>query len=308
MIGTDYRAVAVAAAMTCSLIGCGDTAPSGSGGSGGTRGPDGPQTLGFVFSQLGFHLPEGRFAPANRNVSVDGFDLDGRASTADNSQADECAHDDYTGPNGETGIDYRMLDLMDQIETFQPNNTIDSIAQAAITNGEMTGLMEVSGVNDMQNDDDVQVQVFSSMDFPAVGAASGVIPGGTLAAHPDDSLNSDVVSGRIEDGVLIVGPIDIVLDFNIQVVDLQLTINRSWIRVRLAADGQSGVGVFAGFWSVDEIITTIAVPTNWGAAIGSTREEFEAGLALADGDYNGEICESISMMFDFEVVQAFIVK
>jgi len=303
MIRTDFRAVAVAAVMACSLIGCGsDTGSSGTGGSGGSGGVgNGSETLGFVFSQLGFHGPE------DRNAGIDGFDLDGRASTEGSPAADECAHDDFTSTTGEPGIDYRMFDVMDLLPTVAPGQFVDEIAQSAIRNGEMTVLMEISRIDDLQNDDDVGVQVFSSEDVPPVGV-DGVLPGGSLAAHPDDSLNSEIVTGRIEDGVLTVGPIDLVFDFNIQVVELELRISRAWMRMSLNDGNMSGV--LAGFWAVADIRETLSDPTtgNGGSAAGFTFEEFEAAMELADADFNGETCESISMMFDFQAVPAFVVK
>ncbi|RLB49797.1 MAG: hypothetical protein DRH23_05815 [Deltaproteobacteria bacterium] len=300
MIRTDFRAVAVAAVMAWSLIGCGSNTPSsGNGGSGG--GGNASDTLGFVFSQLGFHDPE------DRNAGIDGFDLDGRASTEGSPGADECAHDDFTSTTGEPGIDYRMFDVMVLLPTLAPSQFVDEIAQSAIRNGEMTVLMEISRIDDLQNDDDVGVQVFSSEDVPPIGV-DGVLPGGSLAAHPDDSLNSEIVTGRIEDGVLTVGPIDLVFDLSIQVIDSELKINRAWMRMNLEDGNVSGV--LAGFWEVAEIREMISDPTtgNGGSQAGFTFEEFEAAMELADADFNGEICESLTMMFDFQAVPAFVVK
>lgn len=295
--------------MVLALSGCGEADPSGAAGSdadpAGTGGAEasGPETVGFVFSQLGFHQPE------NRELGIRGFDLDGHASLETSPTGDECAHDDFSSPDGETGIDYAWLKLTDMVSQLAPGQFVDSIAQGAVTNGEMTVLIEVSGVDDMRNDDDVQVQVFSSLDTPPTGP-DGILPNATLSAHPDDDFNSDPVSGRIVDGVLTVGPIDIVMDFNIQVVDLQLTIQRAWMRMDFNEDRMTGV--FAGFWPVAEIFTSIVDPTTGldgsRMAAGFTRDEFNNAIVHADGDFNGEVCESISIMFDFEAVHAFVLK
>jgi hypothetical protein len=295
----------------CALISCGgtssDSGASGTGGSdgaGGTRGNE-LEPIGFVFSKLGFHN-------ADRGLGIDGFDLDGRASEEANPGADECAHDDFADPDGEAGIDYAWLRLSDEIPQLAPGQFVDTIAQGAVTNGEMTVLVEVSGVNDTQNDDEVFVQVFSSEETPPTGP-DGVLAGSSLLIHPDDDFNSNVVTGRIEDGVLTVGPIDLVLDFHIQVVDLQLSINRAWMRMDFNEDKISGV--FAGFWPLEELITAIVEPTTGTLpdgteymAAGFTRAQFDDAIVHADGDYNGGVCESISIMFDFEALSAFVVK
>jgi len=100
----------------------------------------------------------------------------------------------------------------------------------------------------------------------------------------------------------------LVFDFNIQVVEFELRITRAWMRMNLVDGNLSGV--LAGFWAVSDIRESIATPTtrNGASQAGFTIEEFEEAMLLADGDFNGEVCESISMMFDFQAVPAFIVK
>src|SRR5690606_7050316 len=50
-------------------------------------------------------MPDPGFILFEGNAAVSGLDLDGVNSTA--AAGGQCAHDDFTGKNGETGIDYQ---------------------------------------------------------------------------------------------------------------------------------------------------------------------------------------------------------
>jgi len=150
---------AITAALSLGLLGCGGEQISGSptGGTGGdgTRDVSGSLVLpglGFVATSFGFHYPE------DPEMSVDGFNLDDRVSSMDSPGSAECAHDDFTGPNVEPGIDYNFLRIINNEDVredgkyvfggFRQGQLVDGVISGAVKNGSMTILLQVQGLDD----------------------------------------------------------------------------------------------------------------------------------------------------------------
>jgi hypothetical protein len=309
----------MAAALSLVSLGCaGDSAGvSGASGSGGTTGEAAAQVLpglGFVASAFGFYYP------GDTAAGVVGFDLDGRASSSDSPGVGECAHDDWTGPNQEPGIDYGFLSIIDNeaqredgkyvFGGFHEGQLVDGVIRGAVKNGSMTILLQVEGLDDAQNDDDVRVQIYSSEDSPALGTDNSVLLGATLSIHPDARFHSGEVQGSVVDGVLTAGPIDLLFPIDIMIVRDELLIHDSWLRVELLEEGFQGT--VSGYWGVANIRDIIGVPTtDNGNAANFTIEQFDTAMAeLADGDYDAGagLCKSFSTTFRIGGVQAFIVS
>jgi hypothetical protein len=322
-LGRTLRFAAGCAGLSLLLGGCGlgeisargveTRAPGGEGGTGG--GAEGVLvTSGYVLSAFGFFYPE------SLESQIPGFDLDQRISSKASPGADECAHDDFTSPDGKPGIDYNFLQviLTDEMTEsgeyvfggFRKGQIVDGVINGAVKNGSMTVLLDVQGVDDPQNDDEVTVQIFASEDAPMKGTDDSVLPYATLSVHPDPAFHSAVVAGTIVDGTLIAGPIDLVVPIDIQIVSDVFVVHDAWLRLDLGENAFSGI--LAGFWDVSNIRDIIGKPTtDNGNAANFTIEQFEeAMLDLADGDYdpNLGICTSFTTMFTFSGVQAFIAR
>ena len=309
----------MASAFSLAMFGCSGDSPgvSGASGSGGTAGEAAAQVLpglGFVASSFGFYYP------GDTAAGVVGFNLDGRASRSDAPGTDECAHDDWTGSNQEPGIDYGFLAIIESeaqrddgkyvFGGFHEGQLVDGVIRGAVKNGSMTILVQVEGLEDPQNDDDVRVQIYSSEDSPALGTDNSVLLGATLSIHPDSRFHSGEVQGSIVDGVLTAGPIDLLFPIDIMIVRDELLIHDSWLRVELHDEGFEGT--VSGYWDVANIREIIGVPTtDNGNAANFTIEQFDAAMAgLADGDYDAStgLCRSFSTTFRIGGVQAFIVS
>lgn len=312
----------VAVSFACLAVvafGCGgsDTVASGgtvgAGGVGGT-GPSALVTSGYVASRFGFFYPDGL------DSEFAGFDLDNRISRADSSGANECPHDDFMTPDGRQGIDYNFLRIIFDSRMkesgefffggFREGQIVDGVINGAVKNGSMTILLDVQGVDDPANDDEVSVQIFGSQDSPMKGTNDEVLPFATLSVHPDDTYHTQRVSGSIVDGVLTAGPFDLIFPINIQIVRDEFVVRQSWLRIELGED--TFEGVIAGLWDVNNIRDIIGKPTtDNGNAANFTIEEFEeAMLTHADAafDEDAGICTSFTTMFIFSGVQAFIAQ
>jgi hypothetical protein len=309
--------------LALASFGCGSGDTSGGaaagagGGAAGARGTPGPVVLpglGFVASSFSFYYP------ADPDTSLDGFNLDDRVSTTESPAVDECAHDDFTGPNDEPGIDYGFLDIIRNPEVredgkyifggFREGQLVDGVIGGAVKNGSMTILLQLQGLDDSQNDDDVVVQIFGSEDSPALGTDNAMLPGATLSVHSDTRFHSGEVQGTVVNGVLTAGPIDLLFPVDIMIVQDEMLIHDSWLRIELG-DGEFA-GTVTGYWDVANIRDIIGTPTTQnGNAANFTIEQFEAGMAeFADGDYDADtgLCDSFSIMFKFSGLQAFIVS
>jgi hypothetical protein len=295
------------AATACGSTGEGAGATggtAGTGGAGGTRGPGAVrEAMGYVIADFGFLHPE--MDPTDFGMEgVRGFDLDSTVSSADTPP---CAHDDFVAPDGTPGIDYGLWSFIRQFEPLHKNQLIDSVISSAVKNGEMSIVMELGGVDDMLNDDEVTVQIFSTQDEPLVGTDGEVLPNGTLAVHPDTKFHSTIATGAIEDGVLVAGPFDVGLKFFIQIVDSDMLLSDSWISLTLGNGTASGV--LSGHWSVAELDEIIGTPTTEnGNAAGFDYTQFTAAMEMADAGYDdatGE-CTSFTTIFRLDAVTAFL--
>ncbi|MEM7135932.1 MAG: hypothetical protein AAF500_05090 [Myxococcota bacterium] len=285
----------------------------GAGGAGGLP-PTAEVTSGFVAASFGFFYPESIDSP------FVGFDLDERVSSAESAGDGECPHDDFVGPNGQEGIDYNFLRIIfdDRIKEngefffggFREGEIVDGVINGAVKNGSMTVLLDVQGIDDPQNDDDVTVQVFGSEDSPMKGTDDEVLAFATLSVHPDPAYHTERLPGRIVDGVLTAGPFDLVFPINVQIVSDEFVIREAWLQVELGDD--TFQGFISGLWDVNNIRDIIGKPTtDNGNAANFTIEEFEeAMLTHADAAYDSGsgVCTAFTTMFRFGGVQAFIAR
>lgn len=312
-------AVASASTLALGLLACsGASDPQmlddGTGGAGGTDLPTAQVTSGYVASTFGFFYPDGL------ESQFDGFDLDGRVSSADAPANDECPHDDFVSPDGTPGIDYNFMQIIFDSRMkedgqfffggFREGQLVDGVINGAVKNGSMTVLLDVQGVDDFDNDDEVTVQVFGSEDSPFKGTDDEVLPFATLSVHPDTAYHTEVLTGSIVDGVLTAGPFDLVFPINIQIVRDEFVVREAWLQIELG--DETFQGLIAGLWDVTNIRDIIGKPTtDNGNAANFTIEEFEEAMAAhADADFDADsgLCGAFTTMFTFSGVQAFIAR
>ena len=289
-----------AALITLTIVGCTSESPD----TGDDNNPGGSAN-GYVFSEFGFLYRDAAWDA----TEVDGFDLDGNTSTSDAPGEAECGHDDFTTPEGDAGIDYQMLRMIDDFSGLGQGQIIDGVINGAVRNGSMTMLLRIEGVDDLRNDDDVTVQLLSSQDVPLTGADGSILPLSTFSAHPDARFHSNTRSAALVDGVLSAGPFDLRWDFNIQIVQDELSLGDAWVRVAIADNGDIS-GVVAGYWDVQEVVDIIVDPTtNNDDAAGFSKEEGDTALATyADGSPAGDGgCTTISTVFQFAGVPAYVI-
>jgi hypothetical protein len=239
-------------------------------------------------------LSKGKLAP--------GFNLDGKVGAGD-----------YTDPQThETGIDNQMARIMGCESAFRPQPVGPPPYPASVANILMEEMrayvIEVSGIDNLQNDDDVEVGFYVSLDRPVRASSGGIKPDMTMRVDPDPRWHN-VVHGKIKNGVLTTDP------FNVNLLgDPWWVQSFHWhdarLRLTLNADG-SAKGIlggyhpwFAFYWQFghegfyQEGINSLDLPGVYYAM---------KKLADADPDPKTGQNMSISATYDVEAVPAFVV-
>lgn len=306
------------------------------------------ETLGFVISSFGYLYPEHegdvcplgfnwaptdfrrdgqeidddcldpeanddpRFQTLEGGGRIDGFDLDGLVSSKSAPAENECAHDDFSGYSGEGGYDFNLWRALGCIRGNQPGEIQDTIIDGSVRDGSSTILIEVSGVDDENEDDSVSVRVFASTEAPATAADGSLLPFGTLSAHPDPRYHGTTGPGSIEGRVITAGPADFRWRFNIQIVETDLSLNDAYVRLEILDDGTARGQLF-GYTSVDEMYEIFGRQAGQAGAeaLGYTCSGLWRALNdQADGNFDPTTgsCSSLSVAYRFEAVPVFVAK
>jgi hypothetical protein len=238
-----------------------------------------------------------------------GFNLDGDDGTGD-PPASTRRHKNYVSADGQTGIDNQLMTVTGCIPGFRRNGLLSMASNEGRRSGLLSILVVVSGIDNEQNDDSVDVTLLYSKNPMAKNAAgSQILPDYTFAVSekPEFTQSFARLHGRIVNGVVITEaikrlPIDEGGEQRIILADAR-------IRLEFMPDGTMK-GIVGGYEDWRELMNF------WAAAGGG----FETGMGYrcpgvynalkraADGlkdpvtgEYNG-----ISEAFDIEGVPAFI--
>lgn len=135
---------------------------------------------------------------------VRGFDLDGDDGSGP-PPARTRAHRNFTSPDGRTGIDNQLFAIQGCIEGWRRNGFLPMIGNELRRAGGLSILVEVSGIDNPQNDNDVAVTILYSADpMRRDGTSKTVLPDYTFRANGDPEFTQDFArfKARIVNGVV----------------------------------------------------------------------------------------------------------
>lgn len=260
--------------------------------------------------------PDPGFITFDSDVPLAGLDLDGLDSTR--GDGGQCAHADFTSPGGERGIDHQHWRLFGCTRGFQPDGQIQRGADSGsfIKEG-IPILVEVKGVHDARDDDDVRVRFASSADIVTLDAASRAVPWTSMDLYEDPQYVSEPTPGRIVDGVLTTDPVDVRLRYRQQVIDFEYYFRDLQVRAEVLPDGRLK-GMIGAYWDIDNMFRlrndhrTRNRHTGRGAsdALGyMCAGMYHALRRVADGHPDPETgaCTSVSTAYHFEATPAFVI-
>ncbi|MBW2497960.1 MAG: hypothetical protein JRF61_11865 [Deltaproteobacteria bacterium] len=251
---------------------------------------------------------------------VHGLDLDGVDSSRSERTAESCAHDDFTSPSGATGIDNQYWRLMGCIRGYRPNDLMDRLhrSNSMIKEGGYGILLEISGMDDMRDDEEVEVQILSAAEPVSTNAVGGIMENVSLTAHADSRYHSARARGRIVGGVLTTEPVDLRVKVKQQTQDNAVWYRDARIRAQVHEDGRI-VGLIGAYWDLDNFWSMLNDHTigerHQGRNAAFNRGFMCAGIyhamyRVADGhpDADSGRCTSISTTIHFEAVPAFVIR
>lgn len=242
--------------------------------------------------------------------SVPGFDLDGLVSTRSEPGRNACAHDDFTSSSGEPGIDNQLWSVLGCIKGYVRGNTIDEFAKANIREGQRTILVRLSGVDDLVNDDDVELGIFSSEDPVPVDAQGAIMDKASLSIT-SNPRHRNVTRARIVKGIVEAGPLDLKLDFKGQFLAAEYALRDARVRLEIRSDGTLG-GHVGGYWDVEQFYDIYArQATRLGAFTVGFRCPGMYGAVKRQADAYPDpktgACTAISTDFRLSGIPAFVI-
>lgn len=243
------------------------------------------------------------FYEAQGNVSY-GLNLDGEVSA-----------DDFENPEGEEGIDNQLYRALGCIAGYRKDGPYWFFENDfMINNGYNRYMIELSGVDDLVNDEDVTVTTYRGLDKLFTDATGeGFIAGGTqrVDARWGQSFVEEV-KGRIQDGVLTTEPIaEAKIPWSQPGVSDGYHIFKD-LRFQLDLTPQVAQGLMAGYVDVEQYNHRFR--TNWAMhhqnyGQSSSASEYAALKRLADGYPDSETGENtaISGAVEVTLTQVYIV-
>lgn len=249
------------------------------------------------------------FRPVEGDISfgenIDGTE-DGRATPK------TCAHQKFTSPDGTKGVDNQMYRLIGCIYGWRDEGLIDKHAnELRAASGLGMILIDITGVSDRRNDDDVTVTFYRSIDQFALNGASKPLP---FATYRIDTVNGkprygDSLKGRIKDGVLTTNRGDVRLPYYGNYSFLNPVIRDMAIRLEIADDESASPGMITGYYSRDQFVHYASglggtIPVSYFSCPGL----YAAAHKLADGypDPKTGECTMLSSAFRIAATPAFI--
>lgn len=238
------------------------------------------------------------FSDAQDGVS-EGFNLDDHVSVA--GEAGGCGKQDLVDPDGVEGIDNALAGLLPALEQTE-GVAVESLVQEAVNTGALLIALEMTGVDDLQNDDCVTVRVGRAQGDPLIGNDGLLLDSQTLAWEP--GTVGEPVQAAIVDGMLEASPLVVDIDLQIITADVQLSLLDSTLRASFEDDAPYATGIFGGGFRIAQLLDVLS---DQGIA-DDLRTLLEQGLPLlADlTDPETGSCDMMSIVLDYEAVEVFL--
>lgn len=242
-----------------------------------------------------------------------GRDLDGVSSEGDDAT---CGTTDFVSPDGVQGVDNELYRVLGCVDSFRRDaefagGAMEDYHVGSYRDGETTTLMEISGIDDRMNDDDVTVGVYSSADATPFDSKKNGIGFASMSVT-DNTLWHNEVKGKIVDGELITEPFDLRLKFGWSGRPAEYKIKESRIHLTLKEDG-TAEGDLAGYFDTLE-----AYRHNFHNARGALEvangftcpAAWDAIEKYSDGHKDPKTgkCTTISTAMTIQAVPAFLIQ
>jgi hypothetical protein len=250
---------------------------------------------------------------------IEGLDLDGQVSRSNGpAPPGGCAGQDFTGMDGKPGVDNQYYRVFACTRGFHGGDKTGFVSfDADMLQGMWTLVFKLTGVENLQNDDAVDVGVYSSDDPLELDATGAPVANFTYAATTNPRHRS-TTKGRIVGGVLTTDPVDmrIKINFNGQSETFEYYVRGARFRLTIAPDGTAS-GYLAGYYDVETFYRNSIAYADHALISSLASEErgytcsgvYQALHRLADGNRDPATgkCTSISAALKVKTIAAFVV-
>ncbi len=285
---------------------------------------DKPVTNLCLNPELG--APDDRFRTVTaQGVPVEGIDLDPLVPKS--RTGGYCAHEDFPGMQGGSGIDNQFYRVFGCSAQYQSTGLSNSFEIEMLT-GSWGVLVTLDGIDDIANDDEVAVGIFASADPIQLSPAREPLPYATYAIHPEPRFQART-RGRIVDGVLTTEPVDVRIEWVVNSIRQDRPLDDAVLQVTLDEEGVMD-GYLAGFTQVEDLYnysfgfrngtdgTGELAPLRLrsGSAVGKSfvlgytcEGVYQALYANADADPDPQTgrCRALSTQYRVAAIPAFVV-
>jgi hypothetical protein len=238
-----------------------------------------------------------------------GMNLDGTQDGA--ATANTCKHEKFTSPDGQTKVDNQMYRLLGCIYGWRKGNYIEAHADRERRDSSVgIILIEVTGVDNEENDPEVSVAFYSTRDVLPKDSTGKILPFASYRVS-DTPLYGAKAKGKIVNGVITSEPMDVRLPlYGHQIMgDMVFKELRLNLPAKVAEDGAPTLGMVAGyydfesFWQYARRLESVLVTGQW-----SCPALYVAAQEVADGfpDPKTGKCTAISTAMNIEALPAFV--
>lgn len=276
----------------------------------------GPDNINICTHPDKFDRPPQRMVQGGiaQGLNLDDDDGDGSSVPGD------CAHQNFTGPAGEHGVDNQMWRAMGCVRTWRGvdgtgGDIVRGLTQFLIS-GEHTQLLLLTGVDSLADDPDVTVIYANSEDRAVVDSRQNFVPGASYTVV-DNAAHRNVLKGRIVGGVLMTDPAHIRLrqtwgqgsERDIRGARTEWDLDRGRLRLAFQPDG-SLKGLVGGYQPIWNIMASASVGGEGAATTAGydCAAMYAALRKLADGDRDPATgqCRRISSALEAVAIPAFV--
>ena len=244
-------------------------------------------------------LREFSFFGTDENGLAYGFDLDGNVSQE--GEEESCGHGDLESPDGAVGIDNQLAKIWTLIEPVA-GSIAQELLQGSINEGRVLLALELVGMDNLENDTDVSLRIFTAEGEPEIGTLGLISPNQTFSINTEADF-VEVQGVSIENGRVQVGPMDFSMPLDILELQTTLNIKDGSFDFTIHDDGTFH-GYMGGAISVSEFLADIK---NTDAADDAALVE-ALFVNNADMGYDSGECDLFSLAFSFSGTNAFVVR
>ncbi len=238
-----------------------------------------------------------------------GMNLDGNADG--NPTPKTCSHNNFMSPDGAQGIDNQMYRLLGCVYGWRDSGYIETNANGElIDTSQGVILIEITGVDDKLNDDNVTVRMHRANDVLPKDTQGEILPYASYRVHDIPGYGKPA-RGQIVDGVLTTDPIHASLPYYGNLTHSEIDLKDMRLELNLANADERVKGMIAGyrdvenFWSYFRKGGYMAVTGQF-----SCPAMYIAAHQLADGYPDPETgnCTALSSSYSIEAIPAFVIS